>query len=245
MGRWSRPVAREFLEWLGVPRHRDWVDVGCGTGALSGAILEAAEPSELAGVDPSEAFIAAAKLRLGDGPDLRVGDAQWLPFADQQFDAAVSGLALNFVPDPALAVAELRRVTKVGGMVAAYVWDYAGGMQMIKSFWDVVVAMDPLSSHLHEATLFPLCDPLRLEILFRDAGLVGAAVTGLEIPTIFKGFHDFWDPLLGGQGPAPSYVMSLTEEDRHRLRSALLESLPEIDGRIALTARAWAVKALR
>ncbi len=157
MGRWSRHLANEFVGWLNVPVDSRWVDVGCGTGALAEAIAQSASPTSVAGIDPSPGFIAAAKARLGAGADLRVGDAQLLPFDDGGFDAAVSAIALNFVPDPRLAVREMARVTAKGGVVATYLWDYAEGMEMIRLFWDAAVALDPSIAHLDEATRFPLC----------------------------------------------------------------------------------------
>src|SRR5215218_6484897 len=133
IGRWSRLVARELLAWLGVPAGAVWLDVGCGTGALAGAVLEAADPAALVGLDPSAGFVAHARARLGD-PRAR------LPLADARVDAVVSGLVLNFVPDPARAVREMTRVTRPGGRVAAYVWDYAEGMELIRRFWDAAAA---------------------------------------------------------------------------------------------------------
>ncbi len=243
MGRWSRPVARQFLNWLDVSPGARWLDVGCGTGALSRMILDLSDPRSVAAVDPSAGFIAAARHSLGPGADLRVGDAQDLPFEADEFDVAVSGLALNFVPDPAIGVLELRRVTRAGGVIAAYVWDYRAGMQMIRSFWDAAIALDPSIAHLDEATRFPLCDPDRLTELFRSSGLADVEITGLSIPTPFESFDEFWTPMLGGQGPAPSYVMSLPPTERERLRSTLQQTLAREDGRLDLTARAWAVKA--
>ncbi len=244
MGRWSGPVAGEFLAWLGVPPGARWLDVGCGTGALSRTILDLSTPRSVSAVDPSPGFVAAARSGLGSDADLHVGDAQDLPFEADEFDAAVSGLALNFVPDPAAAVLELSRVTRPGGVVAAYVWDYRAGMQMIRSFWDAAISLDPSIAHLDEATRFPLCDPDRLAELFEDSGVADVEVTGLTIPTRFETFDDLWRPMLGGQGPAPSYVTSLPRTERERLRSTLQQTLAREDGPLDLTARAWAVKAI-
>ncbi|MEN8234638.1 MAG: methyltransferase domain-containing protein [Actinomycetota bacterium] len=245
MGRWSEPIAREFLDWLDIAPGSRWVDIGCGTGALAAAIAAAVAPTRLAGVDPSAGFIEAARRRLTGDPDLRVGDAQALPFDSSSFDATVSGLALNFVPDPEVALSEMRRVTRNDGTVAAYVWDYADGMQMIRAFWDAAVALNPSTAHLDEATRFPLCRPGPLFDLFESSGLRDVDVTALEIPTVFRGFDEYWRPMLGDQGPAPSYVGSLDEHERQRLESRLRRDLPEsADGTIGLTARAWAVRGL-
>lgn len=242
MGRWSRPLAVSFLDWLRIPPGSSWLDVGCGTGALTATILAQARPGRVAAVDPSPGFVAAARQGLGGHPDLRVGDAQALPFDGGEFDAVVSGLALNFVPDPDQAGAELIRVTRGGGAVAAYVWDYASGMEMLRVFWDAAVALDPGAATQDEAVRFPLCDPVRLTALFAGSGLADVEVTGLEIPTVFEGFDDRWEPLTGGQGPAPGYVASLRPPGRERLRRELRRRLPSVEARIRLRARAWAVR---
>jgi SAM-dependent methyltransferase len=245
MGRWSHAIAREFLAWLNVPPSASWVDVGCGTGALAGTIAQEAAPGRLAGIDASAGFIETARLRLGDQPDLRVGDAQRLPFSGDTFDAAVSGIALNFIPDPAVAIREMRRVTRSSGTVAAYVWDYAEGMGMIRRFWDAAIALDPSISHLDEATRFPLCGSGPLYDLFEAAGLDDVAVGALEVPTVFRDFDEYWRPMLGDQGPAPSYVGSLDKQGRRLLEERLKIDLPaSADGSIELTARAWAVRGI-
>lgn len=242
MGRWSRLIAGEFLAWLSLPTQLDWLDVGCGTGALTGTIAARSTPDRLAGIDLSAGFIEVARNTLGPDVDLRVGDAQALPFDDAEFDAVVSGLALNFVPEPDQAVAELRRVTKPGGTIALYVWDYAEGMEMIRTFWDVAVSLDPSVVALDEANRFPLCDLDRLEDLFKAAGIREVQTTGLVARTAFKSFEDFWTPLLGGQGPAPSYVTSLSESDRSELSQALRETLTPLGDPFSLGARAWAIR---
>src|SRR3954447_24940076 len=156
VGRWSRPVAAAFLDWLAVPAGRSWLDVGCGTGALTAAILRRAEPARVLGVDSSEGFIDSARSHVTDArASFEVGDAQALPVPDAHVDTVVSGLALNFVPDPARAVAEFVRVSTPGGLAAAYVWDYAAGMAMMKHFWDAAVAVDPGAAELDEGRRFP------------------------------------------------------------------------------------------
>jgi ubiquinone/menaquinone biosynthesis C-methylase UbiE len=158
VGRWSRLVAREFIEWLRLPAQLRWLDVGCGTGALSETILACAAPAELLGIDPSEEFVAAASDRLqGKWARLQIGEARALPLEDAAFDVVVSGLVLNFVPTPATAVAEMRRVVRAGGTVALYVWDYAREMQMMRHFWNAAVALDPSARPLDEAERFLIC----------------------------------------------------------------------------------------
>ena len=245
VGRWSRRVAEAFLTWLEPPAGWRWLDVGCGTGALSAAVLARADPEQVTGVDPSEGFLAEARKRIADDAraTFHAGDARSLPLPDGAFDAVVSGLAINFVPEPDRAVAEFVRVLTPGGLAAAYVWDYAEGMEMMKRFWDVAAELDPAAGELDEGRRFPLCRPEPLRQLWTDAGLTDVAVRPIDIPTVFTDFNDYWGPFLGGQGPAPGYAMSLSAERRDALRDRLRETLPAgADGSIALTARAWAVR---
>jgi SAM-dependent methyltransferase len=244
IGRWSRDVASRFVRWLDVPAGGRWLDVGCGTGALTAAVLSVARPDEVVGVDPSEGFLASARTRIVDPrASFHLGDAQALPLPDQSFEAVVSGLALNFVPDPARAVAEFARVRAPGGVASAYVWDYAEGMGLIRYFWDAAVDIDPAAADLDEGRRFPLCRPESLAQLWTGAGLDGVLVQAVEIPTVFTDFDDYWRPFLGGQGPAPGYAMSLPDDQRDALRDLLRTRLPtNADGSIALTARAWAVR---
>jgi SAM-dependent methyltransferase len=244
VGRWSRGVAREFVAWLAIPPGARWLDVGCGTGALSQTILDVASPREITGIDPSEGYLPFARQRVRDHRvSFRLGDAQALPEAPASYEAVVAGLVLNFVPQPSRAVAEMHRVARVGGTVASYVWDYAGKMQLMRYFWDAAVALDPAASHLDEGQRFPLCQPEPLMQLFRAAGLREVEVRMIDIPTAFRDFEDYWSPFLGGQGPAPGYTMSLSEERRRALRERLRATLPlAADGSIQLIARVWAVR---
>ena len=245
VGRWSRLVAAEFLGRLGVPTGARWLDIGCGTGALSGAILDRYAPASVIGVDPSEGFLAYARRRVADRrAEFRQGDAQALPVEDAAFDAVVSGLVLNFVPDQRKAAAEMRRAARGGGRVAAYVWDYAEGMQMMRRFWDAAAALDPAGADgRDEALRFPLCRPGPMRALFAEAGLRGVEVAAIEVPTVFRDFDDYWTPFLRGGAPAPAYCVSLDEDRRAALRDRLRGSLPTWpDGSIRLSARAWAVQ---
>ena len=247
VGRWSRLVARELLAWLGAPLGWRWLDAGCGTGALTQTILERAGPSQVVGIDPSRGFVAYARAQVTD-PRARfdLGDGQALPYADGSFDAAVAGLVLNFLPDPARGVAELVRVVRPGGLVAAYVWDYAGKMELMRHFWDAAVALDPAAALLDEGRRFPLCSPPALRRLFSAARLQRVAVRAIDVPTRFRDFDDYWTPFLGGQGPAPTYVASLSTAQRNALRGRIRAGLPFApDGSIPLTTRAWAVRGFR
>jgi SAM-dependent methyltransferase len=244
VGRWSRLVAREFLGWLAVEPERRWLDVGCGTGALTGMILAIASPSQVDGVDASPDYAAYARQQVPD-PRVRfeVGEAGALPVASESYDAVVSGLVLNFLPEPARGVAEMARAARAGGVVAAYVWDYADGMELMRRFWDEACALDPAAVPLDEGRRFPLCRPAPLAALFQGAGLAGVETRPIDVPTAFRDFDDYWSPFLGGQGPAPGYAMSLDEPRRAALRERLRGVLPAAaDGSIHLTARAWAVR---
>ncbi len=248
VGRWSRLVAREFVRWLAVPPGSRWLDVGCGTGALTQTVLEHAAPSDVVGIDPSAAYIASAAARMDDDlpAHFETGDAQALRTAAETFDVVVSGLVVNFVPQPELAVAEMARVARPGGTVAAYVWDYAEGMRLMRYFWDAAVVLDPKAKELDEGQRFWLCKPEPLSRLFLSAGLEDVEVRAIEVPTHFRDFDDYWSPFEGGQGPAPSYAMSLSEERRAELRERIRASLPsDADGGIRLTAHAWAVRSVR
>jgi SAM-dependent methyltransferase len=247
MGRWSRPLARAFVDWLHPEPSVRWLEVGCGTGALASALCELCEPASVVACDPSAPFVEHARENL---PDARVtfvvGGTEALPRRKGGFDAVVSGLVLNFVPDPAIAVASLRERLRPGGTVAAYVWDYAEGMECLRYFWDEAVASDAAAAALDEGRRFPLCRRPALESLFRTAGLDHVETGALDIPTDFAGFDDYWAPFLRGTGPAPSYVVSLDPAQREALAQRLRRRLrPGSDGSIRLRARAWAVRGRR
>ncbi|MFE7275619.1 class I SAM-dependent methyltransferase [Streptomyces sp. NPDC057623] len=245
MGRWSRVVAREFLVWLGRAEGLRWLDVGCGTGVLSAAVAERHRPREVVGCDRSERFVGAAARATGS-PRHLVADAMALPVRDAVFDVAVSGLTLNFLPQQAAAVVELTRSVRPGGLVAAYVWDYGGGMDLLRHFWSAATETDPAAAALDEGRRFPDCRPGPLHSLWTDAGLTAVSTTAIEVPTVFADFADLWDPFRSGQGPAPGYVASLAPAARDRLREALRARVPAApDGSVPLTARAWAVSGRR
>ena len=244
VGRWSRLIAKDFLHWLQLPDQLDWLDVGCGTGALAQAVLQQANPRKVSGIDPSAGFVEYAKAHTHDPrATFEVADAQSLPVDSAHFDVAISGLVLNFVPKPLLAAQEMARAVRPGGVVAAYVWDYAGKMELMRYFWDAAVELDPETSKLAEAVRFPICQPTALTALFTEAGLHEVETHTIDAPTIFRNFDDYWNPFLGGQAPAPAYAMSLSEERRGALRDRIRASLPIArDGSIPLIARAFAVR---
>lgn len=244
VGRWSRRVAPLFLSWLSIPADRRWLDVGCGTGALCAAIMDLCSPASVTGVEPSEGFLKAASENLAGRAALHRGSATAISLTDASVDVVVSGLVLNFISDHHAALVEMARVTGKGGTIAAYVWDYAGRMELMRYFWDAVVELDSGSSKFDEGIRFPLCHPEALEKLFANVGLKDVEVKPIDIPTRFTSFDDYWQPFLGGQGPAPAYAMSLDESARARLRDRIRARIPiAANGSISLTARAWATRA--
>jgi SAM-dependent methyltransferase len=246
VGRWSRRIAERFLGWLGVSGGR-WLDLGCGTGALTLEILSRCDPTRVTGVEPSEGFLALARDRIRDArAEFRFGSGAAVPLADGEVDVAVSGFVLNFIPDQPQAMEELKRAVAPGGTIAGYVWDYAGDAQFIRLFWDAAVTLDPAASALHEGTRFPLCRPEPLRKLFESTGLQDVQTAPIDILTRFATFDDYWQPFLGGIGPAPGYCASLDDDARQRLMAKIRQSLPlDPDGAIPMQARAWAVRGMR
>lgn len=247
IGRWSRLVAQEFIPWLAIPEGRIWLDVGSGSGALTQTVLDLTNPKEVKGIDRSKDYVAFVQSQVQDPrATFEVGNAQSLPVETEYFDAVVSGLVMNFVPQPDQMIAEMARAVRVGGVVALYVWDYAGRMQMLRHFWNAASALDVAARELDEGWRFSICNPTSLKYLFEHAHLSRVEVQPIDIWADFKDFNDYWSPFLGGQGPAPGYVMSLSEERRTHLRHRIYNSLPfALDGTISLVLRAWAVKAIK
>jgi SAM-dependent methyltransferase len=194
-------------------------------------------------VEPSEGFREKARAQLGGRVRLHGGSAAAVPLEAGSVDVTVSGLVLNFVPDHRAALREMARVTVRGGTIAAYVWDYAEKMEMMRAFWNAAVELDPEAASLDEGARFPVCRPEALADLWTSAGLRGVEVVPIDVPTRFPTFEDYWRPFLGGQGPAPAYAMALDETARTSLRDRIRERLPlHADGSVSLTARAWAVR---
>jgi SAM-dependent methyltransferase len=244
MGRWSRLVAKPFVEWLAAEPRAHWLDVGCGTGALTQAICDLGRPATVVACDSSGPLLDVASSTL---PDKRVsfelGTGEHLPDRDGGFDAIVSGLVLNFLPDAQRALTAMRRRLSPRGQVAAYVWDYAGGIEFLSHFWAAAVALDPGAAALDEGRRFAKYDEAGVVAAFAAAGLGELEVERLKVVTPFASFEDFWQPFLGRTGPAPTYVASLDAERRARLEALLSERLqPSGDGRIVLSASAWAVR---
>jgi SAM-dependent methyltransferase len=244
MGRWSRKIAAGFLRWLDPPEGADWVEIGCGTGALTEAILTGCAPRAIIATDRSPDFTDHARRAISDSRARFVAaDALALPCGDAAADIVVSALVLNFIPDRPAALAEMRRVLRPGGWLSFYVWDYpGGGMGIIDAFWKAAAGLDPAAGALDEGRRFPFCTRPALAELCQGAGLPGAKIDAIEVVTEFPDFDAFWHPFTLGAGPAPGYCRSLADDRRERLKAALEERLGA--GRpIRLPARAWAVKA--
>ena len=244
MGRWSRRLATQFVSWLRIPYGVHWLDVGCGTGSLANAICSGADPASVVGCDPVEPFIEFARHRSGAARiSFVAAGVGSLPRRPGGYDSIVSLLALNFFPDSEAAVQEMRSLAARQGTVSACVWDYGGRMEFLRHFWDAAATVDSTARALDEGKRFPLCHPDQLTRLFRSAGLADIHCEAIEIPTTFASFHDYWQPFLGGTGPAPAYVASLDADRRATLSRTLDETLPRaVDRTIALAARAWAIR---
>jgi len=244
MGRWSRRLASRFVSWLGISPGVHWLDVGCGTGSLANAICSHAHPASVVGCDPAEPLIEFAREH---SRDVRVSfvaaGVASLPRRPGGYGSVASLLARNFFPDSGAAVHEMRSVAAPQGTVSACVWDYGEGMEFLRRFWDAAAAVDSTARELDEGNRFPLCHPDALAKLFRGGGLLDVRCEPIEIPTAFASFDDYWQPFLGGTGPAPSYVASLHADRRAVLVRRLEETLRRgPGGTIALPARAWAVR---
>jgi SAM-dependent methyltransferase len=247
MARWSRLLAPQFLDWLDVPPGAHWLDLCCGTGILSQAIVERCRPARVLGVDRAATQIEFAREhRSGPSVEFQVADAVSLPVEDARFDACVSGLGLNFISNPAKALDELRRVTRPGGVVAGYVWEYSGQVRFLREFWDAAISVDPTAARFDQARRFPICTPEGLRTAFAEARLHAIALRPLEITTRFENFDDYWSPFLLGQGSAPVYLAARDQRIRTAIRDRLQATLtPNADGSIALGARALAIRATR
>lgn len=243
VGRWSRFVAQRFIAWVDAAPGRDWLDVGVGTGVLTQVILQEASPAKVVGVDLSEEYIEFARQHiLDDRVEFRMGDAN-VAFESPQFDVSVAGLVLNFLPAPQQAVKGMTQAVRRGGIVAAYVWDYSGEMEMMRHFWDAAIAVNPAAREMDAGQRFEICKPDNLRSLFQSVDLKVVEVIPIDIETQFKDFDDYWLPFLGAQGSVSKYLGGLNDETRTALRDQLQTQLPITDnGGIALVARAWAVK---
>ena len=241
MGRWSARLAPLFLDAVTVLEPSAALDVGCGTGNLARAVAQRWPSAQVTGVDPSAAFVAAARARTTESRvRFELGDAEDLPLADDAVDASWACLVLNFVPDPVRAVAEMRRVTRVGGIVAACVWDYGDGMRMLRELWEAAAALHLDAGGLDERRM-PLGRRGALARLLAEGGLEVVSDDGVVVEARFDSFDDYWNPFLGGQGSGGRFVASLSEGSRAALRTELQRRLG--GGPFGLPLRAWVAAA--
>ena len=247
MGRWSRLLAQEFLKWLHLPAGLRWIDVCCGSGIVTETIVERSAPASVAGVDASSDQIAFAREhRARSNVTFETADAMALPFPDSYFDVTVCGLGLHYIPNPARALEEFCRVTRPGGTIAVYVWDYAHGARFLREFWDAAIAIDGEASAFDQARRFPMCTPDGLRAFFEQANLENLTLHALDVVTRFASFDDYWDPFLTGQGSAPNYLAKQDQKVQAAIRERLKAVLPtNAQGGIDLPARAWAIRGLR
>ena len=245
MGRWSRLVAPQLVDFTDVPDLGLLLDVGSGTGALAFTLAERKPLAHVRGIDPSTEYVEYANSRnpFPNRVRFEAGDAQQLRLADASFDASLSLLVFNFIPDPVKALREVSRVTKPGGRVSASVWDYGDGMKMLRAFWDGAVNLDSKAEKLDERHM-PLCRAGELSELWQQGGLENVHEQPHTITMRFESFVDYWDAFLLGQGPAGVYVKSLSPDQVYALRgevksrvSPSAENLP-----LALSARVWSVR---
>jgi SAM-dependent methyltransferase len=242
MGRWSRQVGAQFLDWLDLPKGLQCLDVGCGNGAFTEVLAAQVTPSELTGVDPSKEQIAFAKIREGARrAHFRVGDAQALPFPDGSFDVVIMALVISFVPDPAKAVAEMARVARPGGWVAAYMWDVAANRAPHSPCYAAMSALGfPVPSRPSNASELNI-----MRSLWEQAGIKSVENRTFEIPVAYSDFDDFWDSNTALAGPVGKAIEKLSPADRERVRSHLREHLTQDEsGSISYQARVNAVKGI-
>ena len=243
MGRWSANLAQLFLDFAGLADGDRVLDVGSGTGNLALAVHARAPRAQVVGIDPSPGYVEFARSRT-TAANVRFerGVADALPFADRSFDRALCQLVFNFIPDGALALRELRRVTLSGGVIAAVLWRLDGGMRMLDAFWEAAGANSENAGRFGErATAYTKEE---ITALWNEAGLRDVTTGELVLPIEFASFDDYWSPFLLGQGPAGAYAISLSHDKlavvRERLRTIVLGGRP--DGLISLPARAFAVR---
>jgi SAM-dependent methyltransferase len=246
LGRWTGRLAEALIDFAKLPDDGPVLDVGCGTGSVALELRRRYPDRSVWAVDVSEAYLAFARRREGGASiDFAQADAAALPFDAGLFSAAIAQLALNFMPDPGLAVQEMRRVTRAGGVVAAAVWDFRGGLVFQRLFWDTAAAIDPQAAAARDRLFsHPLAEPDGLARLWREIGLRDIEVGSLTIRMDYEGFEDYWAPLLGGQGPFGAYVAGLPAARRAVIRAAVRNAYCAggPDGARSLAATAWAVR---
>jgi SAM-dependent methyltransferase len=239
VGRYGAALARGLIARAGVEPGQRALDVGCGPGALSRALADVLGEENVAAVDPSEPFVEACRARV-PGADVRLGAAEALPFDDGRFDAALSQLVVNFMTDPEAGVREMGRVTRPGGTVASVVWDYAGEMTLLRTFWDAACAVDPgRAEALEEGRVMQHCREGELRDLWLAAGLRDVATGAIVVSAAYESFDDLWSPFATGLGPSGAYFASLDDSTQQALLTEWRLRLGSPAGPFSLTARAW------
>ena len=236
MGRFSACLASPMADLAGVQAGQRVLDVGCGPGALTGELVRRLGVAAVSAVDPSTSFVAAVRARY-PGVDVRQASVEALPFEDDTFDVSLAQLVVHFLADPVTGLAEMARVTRTGGVVAACVWDHAGGRGPLGLFWEVARELDP--EVIDEADL-PGAREGHLVELFEAAGLQDVRGASMDADLDFPDFATWWAPFALAAGPAGVYVAGLDLDRRGRLESGLRARLP--GGRFTIPARAWAVR---
>ncbi len=236
MGRYSRLLSPQLADFAGIDAGQRVLDVGCGPGALTAELVARVGAASVSAVDPSEPFVIAAGERFPD-VDVRVAAAEALPFADGAFDVTLAQLVVHFMADPVAGLTEMRRVTRPGGVVAACVWDHAGGRGPLGVFWDAARGLD---SSLTDESALPGVREGHLSELFAAAGLRDVTDGALDVSIEHPTFEDWWEPYTEGVGPAGAYVASLDETRRVELRERCRSLLPEPP--FELTVRAWTAR---
>ena len=241
VGHWSRAIAPRFLAWLALPHELKWLDVACGTGALTSAILETCNPAAVVGLDASADYLAAARENCRSYRSrFLLGDAGDIAFPSSSFDVSVSGLALNFM-DANRALAEQCRVVRPGGTIAAYVWDYAGEYEFARRFWDAAQRVDSRASAYDPGRRATICREASLREAFLTAGCSEVETRVFDHSGEFSSREAYWHAFDGRQGSTSEYLSLLTNEERLRLQDAVLSGLPS-SGPVKLKVRALAVK---
>lgn len=248
MGRWSRRLARPFIDFSGITADERVIDVGCGTGSLTFALVEAADIAEIAAVDLSPVFVEEAKRRNSDRRiHIQQADACALPFEDDSFDRALSLLVLHFIPEPAKSVAEMRRVVRPGGTVSAAVWDHLGGLPCMRMMWDTVAAMTGKASEARAQYLWqPMMQPGEMKRCFAEQGLLEVVEQSLLVRMEYASFDDYWDPIAAGEGPLGKYVSTLDAGERVAVDAAVKAAYEggKPDGPRSFAAVAWACRGI-
>ena len=239
VGRYGRSLAHALIERVRLPPASRVLDVGCGPGQLTAVLAEAVGEANVSAVDPSESFAAACRARI-PGSDVRVASAEELPFGENSFDATLSQLVLNFIPDPAAGLREMMRVTRPGGTVAACVWDYAGEMTMLRAFWDAAIEVDAgRAEALDEGRRMRNCDPDSLGGLWAEAGLEHVTTDAIIASAAYGSFDELWEPFTAGVGPAGAYCASVSEQQRDAIKTSFHARLGSPEAGFELSARAW------